>query len=214
MGWIFKDEPVKGQEQPTVVPKKQVFTPSTVKTDKSVFSPNPTSTSNTYGSVPDEKFVSMLEQVIMDNNIPGLDYIEFKKAVDKMSNLPIDESTKILTAYSIFESQGCTKDILLKSIDTYIGLINKEQSAFNAEMEASYKEKVAGKKAQIEKSEKQIAELSKQIAELNMFIENASQETEAEEEKLKTADASFKQSAQKVISVLQSDKEKIATYIK
>ena len=81
-------------------------------------------------------------------------------------------------------------------------------------MDASYKEKVAGKKAEIEKSEKQIAELSKKIAELNMFIENASQETEAEETKLKNADESFKQSAQKVISVLQSDKEKIATYIK
>ena len=156
----------------------------------------------------------MLEQVIMDNNIPGLDYIEFKKAVDKMSNLPIDESTKILTSFSIFESQGCTKDSLLKSIDTYINLINKEQVTFNNELQTSYNEKVAGKKAEIEKAEKQIAELSKKIAELNMFIETTSQETEAEEEKLKTADSSFKQSAQKVISVLQSDKEKIATYIK
>jgi len=214
MGWIFKDEPAEVQKQPEVqkpvtsVPKK--YAPTFPEKTKSVFSPTPT----TYNGVPDEKFVSMLEQVIMDNNIPGLDYIEFKKAVDKMSNLPIDESTKILTSFSIFESQGCTKDSLLKSIDTYINLINKEQVTFNNELQTSYNEKVAGKKAEIEKAEKQIAELSKKIAELNMFIETTSQETEAEEEKLKTADSSFKQSAQKVISVLQSDKEKIATYIK
>ena len=100
--WILKEE-----EEKQVVPQKTpVFSPSTVKTDKSVFSPNP---APTYSSVPDEKFVSMLEQVIMDNNIPGLDYIEFKKAVDKMSNLPIDESTKILTAFSILNHKVVLK---------------------------------------------------------------------------------------------------------
>lgn len=211
-GLFFKDEEVV---QPVVQPasksKTPVFIPNTVNTEKSVFSPNP---APVYSSVPDEKFVSMLEQVIMDNNIPGLDYIEFKQAIEKMKNLPIDESAKILTAYSIFETQGCTKDILLKSIDTYIGLINREQETFNSELQTSFNEKVSGKKAEISKSQKQIEELTKQIVKLNNFIESASKETEEEEVKLKTADANFKQSAQKVISVLQSDKEKITTYIK
>jgi len=212
MGWIFKDSE-KENDQTPVSPKKQVFTPNTVntvKTDKSVFSPTP----DTYNSAPDEKFVSILEKVIMDNNIPGLDYIEFKQAIEKMKNFPIDESTKILTTYSIFETQGCTKDVLINAIDFYIGLINKEQENFNLEMATSYKEKVAGKKSEIENSQKQIVDLNKKITELNTFIMTASLETQEEELKLKNADASFKQSAQKVISVLQSDKEKIITYIK
>ena len=210
----LKDMIFKKEVTPVAVQPQKVFTPTTVSNGY-VFSPNPTNLVTTLSDgVSDEKFIAILEQVIIDNNIPGLDYIEFKQAIEKMKNLPIDESAKILTTYSIFETQGCTKSVLLKSIDTYINLINKEQENFNAEMQASYNEKVAGKKAEIEKSQKEIENLTKKIVELNQFIELTSKETQAEEIKLKTADASFKQSAQKVISVLQSDKEKITTYIK
>jgi len=168
----------------------------------------------TVNGVPDEKFVQMLESVITDNNIPGLDYFEFKQAVDNMKALPIDEGTKIITVFSILKGQGCTKEGLLNSIDKYVDLINKEHESFNTEMGESFKEKVENKKTKIEQSQQKIIELSNQIKELNDFIITGTQEVQQEEMKLRLADANFKQSVEKVVSVLTADKEKITNFIK
>lgn len=168
----------------------------------------------TVNGVADDKFVKMLEGVISDNNIPGLDYFEFKQAVDNMKSLPIDESTKFLTVYSILLGQGCTKEVLLNSIDKYVSLINKEHETFNNELSETFKEKVESKKTKIEQSQQKIVELSNQIKELNDFIITGTQEVQQEEMKLRLAEANFKQSVEKVVSVLTTDKEKITNYIK
>lgn len=171
-------------------------------------------TTPTINGVADDKFVKMLEGVITENNIPGLDYFEFKQAVENMKALPIDEATKFITVFSILQGQGCTKEILLISIDKYVGLINKEHETFNGELADTFKEKVESKKAKIEQSQQKIVELSNQIKELNDFIITGTQEVQQEEMKLRLAEANFKQSVDKVVSVLTTDKEKITNYIK
>ena len=170
-------------------------------------------TTPTINGVPDDKFVQMLENVIIENNIPGLDYFEFKQAVDNMKAVPIDEATKFITVFSILKGQGCTKEILLGSIDKYIGLINKEHDTFNSEMGDTFKENVENKKAKITQSQEKILELSNQIKELNDFIMTGTQEVQQEEMKLRLADANFKQSVDKVVAVLTADKEKITNLI-
>lgn len=215
---IFVDEPaVTPEVQKTVEPAKDAQSDQRKK-EGYVFSPNPVANTNTTNvttsGVPDEKFVAMLENVIAENNIPGLDYFEFKQAVEKMKNLPMDEATKFLSTYSIFEVQGATKEALLLSIDKYISLIKKEEDTFNTEMSASFKENVEDKKLEVENAQKQIAELNNKIVELNTFIMKTTQEAQQEEMKLRMADANFKQSALKVVTVLNSDKEKITNYIK
>lgn len=211
---FFKDEP---EAQKTEVQKTVEKAQDTQSKPGFVFSPNPTNVGNTISNtngVPDEKFVSMLENVIAENNIPGLDYFEFKKIIEKMQSLPMDEATKFLSAYSTFEVQGITKESLLSSIDKYVSLINKEQETFDSEMAVSYKEKVENKKIDIEKSQLQIVELNNKIVELNNFIMSTTQETQQEEMKLRLADANFKQSAQRVISNMENDKQKLINYIK
>lgn len=167
----------------------------------------------TINGIADDKFIQMLENVITENNIPGLDYFEFKQAVDNMKALPIDEATKFLTVFSILKAQGCTKDGLLSSIDKYVDLIKKEHENFNSEMGDTFKENVENKKVKITQSQEKIVELSNQIKELNDFIMTGTQEVQQEEMKLRLADANFKQSVDKVVSVLTTDKEKITNLI-
>ena len=207
MDFILK--PDEQKVQPTDV--NITSTPPTVAPVLSQVSGIPVSTVN---GVADDKFVQMLESVITDNNIPGLDYFEFKKALDNMKALPIDEGTKFITVFSILQGQGCTKEILLNSIDKYVDLINKEHENFNTEMGDSFKEKVENKKTKIEEAQQKIIDMSSQIKELNDFILTGTQEVQQEEMKLRLIDANFKQSVEKVISVLTSDKEKITNIIK
>ena len=204
---FFKnEEPAKKVETAQQVQQKApAFPPPTVE--------NPVQNMTTVG-VPDEKFVSMLEGVIADNNRKGLDYFEFKQAIEKMKALPIDEATKFMTVYSTFEMQGCTRETLLNAIDQYIGLIKKEQEGFEAEMAVSFKENVESKKAKVEEARAEIVTLNGKIEELNNFVMTGTQEAQQEEMKLRMVDANFKQSVQRVLSVMTTDKEKITNYIK
>jgi hypothetical protein len=211
MGLFLKDDPEKEAKKQAEKEAKKAA--KTLKTEPvSQFTVTPQSVTNMAG-VADEKFVQMLWSVIEQYNIPGQDYFEFKQAIDAMAALPIDEKSKFLTTFTIFNSQGCKKESLLLSLEKYMKVIQKEISSFAAEFEAQRNEKVNAKLAQIEEAKRKVEELNKQILEANNFILTASQEAQQEEMKLQMTSANFNKSAEKVLSVLESDKEKINNYI-
>ncbi|HUU87402.1 MAG TPA: hypothetical protein VMX17_06580 [Candidatus Glassbacteria bacterium] len=213
MGLIFKDDPKKDAEKAA---KKAA------KESKSNVAPQPTITPVTQQSVAsmpsiagvvDDKFMEMLWSVISQNNIPGQDYFEFKQAIDAMASLPIDERSKFLTTFTIFNSQGCKKDTLVSSIDRYVNVIQSELSSFNAEFANQRQEKVTTKLQQVEEAKKKVEELNKKIVEVNNFILTATQEAQQEELQLQMTAGNFEKSAEKVIAVLEGDKNKINNYI-
>lgn len=163
--------------------------------------------------VADDRFVEMLESAIEAANIPGLDYLEFKQAVAKMSNLAIDEKTKFLSAYASFELQGCGKDTLVSSIDTYINVANNEKEMFNNELANKLKTDVTDKRSQIEKNQESITRLNEQILSLNTENVKLSQEANQSEMELKMVESNFNQSVASVIAKMESDKQKLITYI-
>jgi hypothetical protein len=168
---------------------------------------------STTGGVPDEKFVQMLMKVIADNNIPGLDYFEFKQAIDAMGAAQIDEKTKFMTTFIVYAQQGCKKEVLLSSVDKYMSVIKNEVSQFDSELKAQHQEKVQSKLNQVEESRKKVEELTRAIADANNFILKASQEAQQENLNLQIVEANFKKSAERVLGMLQGDKEKINNYI-
>ena len=163
--------------------------------------------------VADEKFVNMLKKVIEDNNIPGQDYFEYKQSIDALASLPLDERTKFITIYATFKLQGCTKDVLLSSIDKYILVVQNEETNFNTQLSEERNANVTSKTGQIEDAKTKLEELNKQIAETNTFIITASQEVQNAELKLQMTENSFKKSVEKVVGMLQADKDKINVYI-
>ena len=175
--------------------------------------PSPVVSTVSVQGVVDNKFVDMLEGVIKQNNIPGQDYFEFKEAVENMKSLPMDEKTKFQTVHSVLSLQGCKKDILLSSIDTYVGVINKEKANFDAEMKSAYAQKVQSKLNEVENAKKELESFSKKLAELNSIIQSKSQEAQQEEMQIRATESNFKASADVIISEMISDKEKINNYI-
>ena len=196
---IFKDSPEKESKK--------------AKENASTIAPVTQQSVTNMAGVVDEKFVEMLWSVISQNNIPGQDYFEFKQAVDSMSSLAIDERSKFLTTFTIFQGQGCKKDTLLSSIDSYMRVIKSELSSFNAEFESQRQQKVTAKLAQVEKAKKNVEELNREITEANNFILTASQEAQQEEMQLQMTAHNFERSAEKVLGTLQVDKDKINNYI-
>lgn len=215
MGLLFKDDPEaeakkaaktaakNAKSKPVEISKPQPIQPMYASTQV---------VSNMTG-VADEKFVEMLKKVIEDNNIPGQDYFEYKQSLDALANIPLDERTKFITVYATFQLQGCKKDVLLSSIDKYISVVQNEEANFNAELSNQRNANITDKTAQVEQARKELEELNRQIAEKNTFIITASQEIQNAELKLQMTEASFKKSVEKVVNMLQSDKDKINSYI-
>ena len=83
----------------------------------------------------DQKFNDFFQGVIKDNNIPGIDYFEYREALKKMSSLP--DSSKFQMAFDNFKiiDNSLTKESILSSIDHYDGILAKEEKDFELEME-------------------------------------------------------------------------------
>jgi len=168
---------------------------------------------STITGVADEKFVEMLTGIIAQNNIPGQDYFEFKQTIDAMSSLPIDERTKFLTVFTTFNLQGCTKQLLIESIDKYIALVKSEKENFDGELQSHRNTNITSKVQEIEHARKRVEQLNQEISDLNTFIITTGQEVQSNELKLQMTEANFNQSVEKVVGLLSSDKEKINLYI-
>lgn len=204
IGIIKSDvDPEKKKEKPEVKPEPKT----------SVSIPNSFLNQSATSGIPDEKFVKMLMKVISDNDLPGLDYFEFKQAIDALGTAQIDEKTKFTTTFIVYAQQGCSKETLLSSIDKYSDIIKNEVTQFNAELKTQINEKVQSKLSRVEETKKKVMELTKEIADANEFILKASQEAQQESLNLQMVEANFKKSAEKVLGILQGDKEKINNYI-
>jgi hypothetical protein len=201
-GLIFKDVPA-GQA-PIEKPKP---------TGKGSKNPVQSVSATTVQGVADNKFIDLLEGIIEKSNQPGQDYFEFKQALENMNSLPMDEKTKFQTVYQVLSLQGCTKAVLLTSLDKYIQIIQDEKSSFDTEMQSEYVKRVQTKLDEAENSKKELEGLTKRLAELNGVILTASQEAQAEEMKIRATEANFKASADVIISEMIGDKNKINNFI-
>jgi hypothetical protein len=163
----------------------------------------------------DNKFVDQLTGVIEQNNIPGQDYFEFKQAVENMKSIAgMSDTQKFQTIYAVLSLQGCTKSVLLTSLDNYISLIQGEKTSFNKEMEDQFNGRVTAKLAEAESAKKEMETITKRMAELNTKILNVTQEAGAEEQKIRATEANFMASADVIINEMLSDKNKINEYLK
>jgi uncharacterized protein YoxC len=160
----------------------------------------------------DDKIVDSLEEMMMQNS-SGQDYFKFKQAIENMANIVMDEKVKFQTVFSVLSLQGCKKDLLLASIDKFIDLVQKEKRNFDSELKNQLLLKVQNKLDEIERTKKEVDNLTKQLSELNSKINSLSQDAQAEESKIKSTEEKFKNSAESVISQMNSDKQKIITYI-
>lgn len=171
----------------------------------------------------DENFNKALLQIIADNDIPGVDYYEFQKAVKQMNNGGMNESMLFQTVYNSLKiaDPTLTTEKLLSSVDHYVSKLREEEAHFETEMSASVDNEVSRKReeakglndknkeilAQIEELNNQMSDNSKRALELN-------NEADLAHNKITQTHKNFVVTLNKVVSGLESDKNKIIELIK
>lgn len=171
----------------------------------------------------DQKFNDMFQKLIEENNIPGVDYFEFKQALINLVNVPgLSEAVALQMAYTTLKvgDPSLTKEKLTSSIDHYDKVLVEEEGNFNKALQNQTNKEVALKKEKAEKLNIENVELVKKIQELNEKIaENQKQSIQLNTESAQ-AEARISQTAKNFSTTLSSvraklaeDKQKITTTV-
>ncbi len=138
-----------------------------------------------------EKFMNILLGAINKNNQEGFDYIEFKQSLQSLSEMNMDEQTKIQSAYAMAKTMGATKEKLIQTANYYLGILSKESEKFSAAVSSQMNKQVGSKQTRqkdidlsIQNKTKQIEQLTKEIESLKIDLEKTSKAIASSEVKV------------------------------
>jgi len=179
MGLFFKDddekkEVTKKDEKKPIVNNTAKKIPLSIMsinnknntTDDSDFSSQFNGTSSVAG-VKKQEIVEYFEKIFEENNIPGPDYFEFRKALLKMKNVAQDDATKIKTVFIGFEAMGLTPQKLIETTGVYKKLFAGKLTQFNGELENAFKEQIGKKQTQVDELSKANIKIDEEMRKLN-----------------------------------------------
>ena len=139
----------------------------------------------------DDKSLELLANAFEKANIPGFDYVEFKKSMNGLEKLDFESNKAIISAYTTASTMGLTKDKLLESIQHYIGRLGKEREAFGDAVKRQIEVHVTAKR-----NEK--IHIAKEIDQLNEQVKNLQQKINQHQSKLDSADERINEAESKI----------------
>ena len=208
----FKDLFIKEELAP---PKQPVVAQEVAPNAESIMPSQPV-----VGKAPvDKEIEAKIWDMIVAKNLPGPDYIEFKNTAAGLVDINPDETMQLKGAFNVLKRTypTFTKEIILSSIDTYIGIVNEEKEKGKRECEELRRTKVGDKVTSINNMKSAAQEILRQIDELKKQYEDTNAEihkleievTEATNE-IDSKEKIFDSSVQAVINTLNADKVKVS----
>ena len=121
--------------------------------------------------VRNDKMYEKLAKQVLDSDLPGPDYLEFRQQLMSMQDLDADlepdklEEFIFKAAYQVVKGgdNSLTKQILINSLNHYIKIVKDQEKSFNKEFKNQAKIKIDDKYDKIRKLEKQKKDIFKQI---------------------------------------------------
>lgn len=168
----------------------------------------------------DEAMAKILEDAILEANIPGFDYVEFRDVLANMSTLGLPEPKMFQAAFASAQIAKVTKVQLLEAIDFYLKVIETKAKEFDDYVAGLKATDVTGKDQEIADLEAQIEADASKIQELTAAIGERRQKQDAIRMGKAQADldinnktAAFEATKAVIVGRLSADRNKIDTYI-
>jgi len=115
--------------------------------------------------------MNTLLKALDQNNLEGMDYLEFKNSLKSLKSVDMDEKTRYQSAFAMGKGMGLTKSLLLKTAKFYIGILAKEESKFKEALASQIDRGIKGRAQQTKKIEEAIASKEQKIKKLQQEIE-------------------------------------------
>jgi hypothetical protein len=139
--------------------------------------PTSVTNTNTTGAVND-KFLKILFDALEANNLEGFDYLEFKKSLQSLSSMPMDEATRFKSAFAMASSMNVNAKQLLDTANFYINVLTKEEQKFEKALAQQKSTKVTAQEEQVKQLQTTVKGKAEQIKKLTQEIEQIQQKVE------------------------------------
>lgn len=176
-------------------------------------------TSNRAGQVSD-RFSKVLFKAMEAADQPGFDYLEFKKALENLKKVAMDESTRYQSAYAVAQAMNITPQQLIASAGHYLNALEVEENKFNSALNGQVQSQVADQKAILPKLEQRVKELELQIQELQKEIAATKQQQDKTRAtildatgKLNTTKSDFEATYRMIRGQIEKDVANMKTYL-
>jgi len=169
----------------------------------------------------DDRSLEFLVQAMEQNNLPGFDYLEYKKAIAAL--LALNQGNMAAAHQQAFATaavMGLTKTKLLETAGYYRHLLEKEKSKFDEALDVQTQQRIHAKSAEINRLQDQINRHQADITRLQEEILGYSNQKQAaetalqqEQEKLQKTHTGFEKTHTALLRQLDSDIEQIHQYL-
>lgn len=82
----------------------------------------------------EERFIDVLLQAMERANLPGFDYLEYKRALENLEPMGLDDANRFKAAYAAAQSMDVTPKQLIDSANHYLRALQQEQEKFTKAM--------------------------------------------------------------------------------
>ena len=96
------------------------------------------------------KFNDILFSALEKNNLPGVDYLEYRQSLQSLEKMPMEEKVRYQSAFAMAQTMGATPAKLIESAGHYINVLKGEESKFEQALANQEASKVQGRKSQID----------------------------------------------------------------
>ncbi len=168
----------------------------------------------------DKKSRDFLSKALASNGKQEFDYIKYRKALNAILEMGLDESTAFKSAFATAKTMGLTKTSLANSAKSYLSVLMEEKSKFDEALANQVKTKVASKAEQVQKLETRIDEMRQKIAEMEKRIEEhkakidaADEEVEKEKQKISETQQRFESTFEAFVNIIKADLTNVSEYL-
>lgn len=186
---VEEDKPVrKAKTLPNKTPPASKSTPAPASAPpQENGAPRP----QTQGGTVNDRSIKVLMEAMESANLPGFDYLEFKKSLQNLKKMDFTDSVRFQTAYAAAQAMGVTPQQLQDSATHYLNVLEKEHQKFLRALAGQRQQQVGDKEARLQQIDVDVQRQEAKIKELQQQIEKS----RADHKKLKT---SIERSAQKL----------------
>lgn len=168
-----------------------------------------------------EKFLNILFEALEKNNIEGFDYLEFKKSLQSLSKMPMDEVTKFKSAFAMASSMNVSTKQIIDSADFYLQILKKEEEKFNNALAKQKSTKVHAQEEQVKLLEitvkekaAQIKKLTNEIDQIQKKIQSTNKQIAEQTTKVNKTKNDFLMSYNMVVNQINTDVANIKKHLK
>ncbi len=166
-----------------------------------------------------EQFVNHLLKAIEENNMDGIDYLEFKNTLQSFKKMPMDEALRFQSALTAVKTMGASEQKIFDSAQHYLSILAKEEASFKKAVERGKSQKIDGELKRIENLKiarqdklKKIEEMKKEIESISKEINGSSDKVMEDQVKIDTKRNHFYASYEFVVNQIKRDISELKKY--